>query len=85
VLQPLDVPTLDMVRGLSKIRCDEEEGDFLDAIIVGVQLIHARTQKKKYKKRIYLITDAANQVRDYEQCQQIVDRMKELEIELYVM
>jgi hypothetical protein len=85
MFQPLDVPTLEMVGNLTKIRCDEEEGDFLDGLVVGLDTIHRRTAKKKYTKQIFLVTDAANQVKDMDQASSVLDRIKELEVQLFVM
>jgi len=51
---------LDALRGIDEINCADRaatKGDILDGLIVGMDMIARHCGTKKYKKRIFLITD----------------------------
>ena len=85
VLQPIDIPSLDFVRGLSKLKPSSVAGDFLDGLVVSLDLLHKRTDKKKYQKRIILVTDAASQIKDAEDIETIMEQTKGMDVTLQIM
>ena len=84
-LQSIDVPTLDLVRSLSKVEASSLAGDFVDGMVVSLDLLHKRTAKKKYSKRIILLTDAASEIEGAEDIQQIIDQIKEMDVILQIL
>ena len=73
-------PTVELLRALRNVKSvswgDRNAsigGDFLDGLIVASDAIYQRTEKRKFKRRIVLYTDAAYET-------QFLDRQQELNI-----
>lgn len=49
---------IDLLRYISTITPEGADGDFIDALIVGMDLLIRKTAGKRYEKRIFLVTDA---------------------------
>ena len=70
---PLKTPNLDLLECIDNVQCNKngKNGDALDALLVGAQIIINFVNKKKYKKRIFMITDGLSPINDTEQMEQI--------------
>ena len=80
---------LDALRGIDEINCADRvatKGDILDGLIVGMDMIARHCGTKKYKKRIFLITDGEKQtqVSDKEK-RAIIQSMNESDTRLNVI
>lgn len=62
-----------------------EAADFVDGLIVALDLMHERTQKKKYTKTIYIITAAAYPVGSIDDLESVCERLTETETKLVVV
>nr|CAG4711704.1 unnamed protein product [Naegleria fowleri] len=62
VEQPIDTVSLDLFKIVDSLNIDtigmSSQGDLLDAIIVATDMIKVRCGKRKYMKRIFVVTDA---------------------------
>eukprot|EP01012_Entosiphon_sulcatum_P025587 TRINITY_DN30931_c0_g1_i1.p1 TRINITY_DN30931_c0_g1~~TRINITY_DN30931_c0_g1_i1.p1 ORF type:complete len:790 (+),score=120.93 TRINITY_DN30931_c0_g1_i1:94-2370(+) len=85
VQQPLTVPDMTLFRSASNIASEGYHGDLLDGIIVGTNMIHARTAGKKYAKRMFVITDAGNQVKNREDLKVVLPAVQREGISLFVI
>ena len=74
---PLQTPNLDLLECIDNVQCNKTEsgkiGDALDALLVGAQSIINFCGTKKYKKRIFLITDGLTKINDTEQIETIAN------------
>ena len=84
VASALEVPSLNLVRFMDQIQTTPQSADFVDALVVGVDMLVSFCGKKKYNKRIFLITDGNSKVNDAD-LNDIVSTMNENEIKLNVM
>jgi len=82
---PIDRPSVDLLRNISGISTCNQAGDLIEGLIVALDMIRARTQNKKYNRKIYLITDGENPVEGSEDLPAVVDMMKGLDVQLVVM
>lgn len=85
VERQLSPPTLEFLRHLDSIRPTKQTGDWIDALIVGIDLLAKHCQKRKYNKRIFLITDGQSKTADTEDLKQVASNLKEAEIKLNVI
>merc|ERR1712129_190976 len=74
----LNTPNLDLLECIDIVQCNPDptsgtHGDAIDALLVAAQLIIGFCGKKKYKKRIFMITGAATPIEDVEQIQTIAN------------
>lgn len=58
--------------------------DLVDALVVGLNQLGEKTEKKKYNREIVLLTDAAGEVKDTDDIDPVVHRMQQLECVLNV-
>jgi len=83
---PIDRPNVDLIRKMVDISVnDNMTGDLIEGLIVGLDMLRQRTEKKKYNRKIYLITDGANPVEGAEDLPAVVEMMTNLEVELTVL
>lgn len=61
------------------------KGDILDGFIVSLDLLFRRTDKKKYTKRLIVITDAESPITDASDIDTVMDMMKNMECHLDIM
>jgi len=75
------IATLHVTPGSQDLR-----GDFCDGIIVAADALFRRTQKKKFERRIILITDAEHRVMvDHKQLLVVLDSLRDMECRLEVI
>jgi hypothetical protein len=65
----------DMYKMILRVTHDVNAGDWLDAIIVAMDMIMSHCGQKKFEKRIVLITHASTPVRDSEQIQVVAQAL----------
>jgi ATP-dependent DNA helicase 2 subunit 2 len=70
---------------LDTIRAASQTGDWIDALIVGIDMLARHCQKRKYNKRIFLITDGQSKTADIEDLKEVANNLKEAEIKLNVI
>lgn len=58
VVKELSKPDLEMIRFIDQINPEGAQGDFIDALIVALDMIIDTTGTRKFQKRIFLLTDA---------------------------
>lgn len=78
VLRELKRPDLSLLKLIDSIQCDNssscKQGDWVDALLVAMEMISSRVKKLKFTKRIYLVTNGAMHIIDDAQAlQQICD------------
>eukprot|EP01079_Euglenida_sp_SAG-EU17-18_P006238 gene6238-1113_t len=80
---PLMSPTVDMLQQIDRIPGEGQDGDWLDAVVVAVDMLHNRPGK--VKRKVTLISDACHDVSPHgEMLPAILDSMKNEGIELMV-
>jgi ATP-dependent DNA helicase 2 subunit 2 len=80
---PVRVPDLDMLEAVDAMFVDPEnieEADAMDALLVGLQVIHDRVQHYKFTKKLYLITACGSAIQDQDQLDEIADRVKDVDV-----
>ncbi|KAH3742839.1 ATP-dependent DNA helicase [Pelomyxa schiedti] len=82
VISELMGPTLSLLKRISTLTTDI--GGFIDALVVGMDMIARKTMKKKYKKRIFLITDGGCPVLQ-DNLDVILERLNSMEIRLNII
>ena len=71
---------------LSPKKADSTSGDLCDGIIVASDALFRRTDKKKYKRRLVVFTDAQHEINvDESQLMMVVEGLKKLECTLTVI
>ena len=77
---------LQFFRDVQELQAEKEEiekGDMMDGLIVGLDMLCKFVGSKKYKKRIFLITDGEKQTKfTNQEVSQIVDTIKENDVKL---
>jgi hypothetical protein len=89
----LKTPCSQTLRSIRNIQCTINEtmisstrGDLCDGLILAADALHRRTNGKKYKRTIVLITDAEHEVHvNGEQLQCVLDGLIRMEVELIVL
>eukprot|EP01104_Vermistella_antarctica_P009440 TRINITY_DN242_c2_g1_i1.p1 TRINITY_DN242_c2_g1~~TRINITY_DN242_c2_g1_i1.p1 ORF type:complete len:766 (-),score=263.58 TRINITY_DN242_c2_g1_i1:75-2372(-) len=84
VLQGIQPPDIGSVRELEGVEPEGVAGDFVDAIIVAMDMLIHHTSGKKYEKRVFLITDAGCAVNQAD-FSIVLDKFKEMECSLNVL
>ena len=85
ILQELDVPSPDTLLLASALEASTVTGDILDAIVVAIQSIEAKIGKKKYKKRLFIITDGNCTANSPDQLQDIIDQINVQDVRVNVI
>lgn len=85
VLQELDVPTLDSMLLMNTLTPTNATGDLLDSVVVAVSMISNRVGKKKYKKRLFIITDGNCSTNSADQLQDIIDQINLQDIRVNII
>ena len=82
-ISQIDLPFFREVQSIQAEAQPQEKGDILDALIVSLDMLCRFCGTKKYRKRIFLITDGEKST-EYaeEEVSQIVDTIKENDIKL---
>lgn len=84
VLRDIGTPDLDLLRDIEAIAPNKASGDFIDALIVGMDmLINYPNKAKKPINRIYLVTNAAGEV-NKDELKVVLEQFKKLETALFV-
>eukprot|EP00980_Cylindrotheca_fusiformis_P028390 scaffold22596_cov131-Cylindrotheca_fusiformis.AAC.19 len=83
-------PTPNILRKIQSLQVSTDSsslrGDFCDGIIVATDSLYQRTNKKKYHRRIVLITDGEHKVKvDPQQLSVVLDGLRDLECTLEVI
>jgi hypothetical protein len=89
----LKTPCSHTLRSIRNVQCTINEtmtsstrGDLCDGLILAADALHRRTNGKKYKRTIVLITDAEHEVQvNGEQLQCVLDGLIRMEVELIVL
>ena len=81
----LNTPNLDLLECIDNVQCnpDGKEGDGIDALLVAAQIIINYVGTKKFRKRIFMITDAATPINDVDQIQAIAESFCKENIQFY--
>jgi ATP-dependent DNA helicase 2 subunit 2 len=85
VSRDLDVTTLGFLTSLDGIQTTDSEGDLLNALMVGLDLLHKRTAKKKYSKRLFLVSDGGSSISGVDDVGPILDSLEAMECKMTVM
>lgn len=78
-------PNLDFLEAIESVNVQRGKADLFDAILVASGALDVRVGKKKFLKRILLITDAAEPLADLDQLDQIAAGMNDLDVRLNVI
>jgi len=85
-------PSVDLLRRISSLEATEEDkavglrGDICDAILVAADAIYHRSNKRKFQRRIVLLTDAGHDVvLDIQQTLHVVESLRDLDCRLAVI
>ena len=83
-LEPANISLLDYLEGL--MVNEENDADIIDALLVAMGMIHDVCGTKKYKIRIYIITNAACQANsDPEALNEIIGAINALDIHINIL
>jgi len=76
-----------LLKEIVELKYEGAEGDLFDAIVVATDMLVQHTGKRKYTKRILLITDCGSPCSSWpdEMLEQVVDNFKTKEIALHVV
>jgi ATP-dependent DNA helicase 2 subunit 2 len=86
IVRPIIAPDADFLTPLEAATLsDGHQADMFDALIVAADLIHERTENKRYNRRIVFVTNADSVVKKKEQLQVIIDGLKNKSISLVVI
>jgi ATP-dependent DNA helicase 2 subunit 2 len=88
VLSPIDTPTLSVcekLRELAPASDDTIHADLLDGLIVSLDLMHRRTDGKKYEKKLLVITDAASKINDASDVEPVVSMIQAMDVKLQIV
>ena len=67
---------MDLYQSVVSIAATESQGDLLNALMVALDLLHKRTAKKKYSKRLFLVTDGGSPIAGVEDVDPILDSLE---------
>eukprot|EP00164_Ancoracysta_twista_P005692 GFYU01007816.1.p1 GENE.GFYU01007816.1~~GFYU01007816.1.p1 ORF type:complete len:757 (-),score=282.95 GFYU01007816.1:39-2186(-) len=62
VLKDLNVPDMDYLTALEAVEAEGGPSDFIEAMVVGMHVMQEKIQKKKYTRRLFLVTDAETEI-----------------------
>lgn len=86
------VPTVSLLRAIEALQpttpssASKLRGDICDAIIVAADALYRRTAKRRYKRKIVLLTDAEHEVAlDGQQIATVLDSLRSMECRLEVI
>lgn len=85
ILQELDVPTSDSMLLVSSLEPSRVSADILDSIVVAITLIDTKIGKKKYKKRLFILTDGNCLIKSPDQLQDIIDQINIIDIKVNII
>lgn len=85
VLSPLAKPPISLLAELRDVQPEEDSCDFINGLVVAVDLMHRRTNKKQYTRSIYLVTPAEDQIEGIDDLELICERMLALQTSLCVI
>ena len=85
VLEELDMPSLDTLTILSAVEPSTTKADILDSIVVAVSMIEAKIGSKKYKKRLFILTDGNCLCNSVDQLQDIIDQINIQDIRINII
>ncbi|CAK4080421.1 unnamed protein product [Aphanomyces euteiches] len=87
VLSTINPVTLDLAKQIQTLEpaSVETPADILDGMIVGLDLIIRRTEKKKYDKRLIVITDAATRINNPADMEVVCNMIQNLEVHLHII
>lgn len=88
----IDKLDLEAFRQLEAIECDQRAlpegsgGDLMDGLIVGIDMMARHCGTRKYKKRVFLITDGERETKyDKAELKQVIQSMNEQDMRLNVI
>eukprot|EP00742_Colponemidia_sp_Colp-10_P004962 GILJ01005302.1.p1 GENE.GILJ01005302.1~~GILJ01005302.1.p1 ORF type:complete len:723 (-),score=144.13 GILJ01005302.1:98-2182(-) len=81
----INVSDLDFLKFMDDIGATDQEGDFLDGLVVGLDALIKRVGKKAYSKRVFLITDGESPVAGKGDVPQIVNQLLNMEARFNVI
>lgn len=84
VFRNIEQPDIELIRAIENdIQGQNAEGDFVDALIVAVDMLGKHTAGKKFNKRIIMVTDAGSPCHP-DQIEKIVEEMNSKEMKLQI-
>ncbi|KAF9433138.1 ATP-dependent DNA helicase II subunit 2 [Entomortierella beljakovae] len=85
VLQPLGVARLDLMKGIQDdVKLGETMGDYMDGLIVALDMMTKFCKKLKYEKKIYILTDAFAEI-NREGVEQVMSALSDDGVQLNVI
>ncbi|GAB5360119.1 hypothetical protein AAMO2058_000599900 [Amorphochlora amoebiformis] len=78
-------PDLDVLETLADAEPEDAEGDVLDALFVGLELIVSEVRHLKFKKRIFLVTDGGGATKDTQHVEALAREMAFQDVRLNVI
>jgi len=88
-IRAIEKLNLDSLRACDNIQCEakpQPRGDVMDGLIVGMDMLTRHCGTKKYKKRIFVITDGEKMTKyDQKEKSQVIQSMNESDTRLNVI
>ncbi|KAF2069356.1 hypothetical protein CYY_009327 [Polysphondylium violaceum] len=84
VVNDIEEPTIETLKYLENLSPGESKGDVIDALIVGMDMLIHKTEKKKYQKRIFLVTNAKDPI-NTDDLSIVKDQFKKIEAKLNII
>eukprot|EP01114_Cavostelium_apophysatum_P020328 TRINITY_DN6786_c0_g1_i1.p1 TRINITY_DN6786_c0_g1~~TRINITY_DN6786_c0_g1_i1.p1 ORF type:complete len:724 (+),score=198.04 TRINITY_DN6786_c0_g1_i1:75-2246(+) len=83
MLHDITPPTVDMLKSLEQLEPQRAEGDIIDGLIVGMDMLN-RHEGKKFERRIFLVTDAGSSI-NAEDLPTVVDHFNKMGSKLNII
>ncbi|EFA77444.1 ATP-dependent DNA helicase [Heterostelium album PN500] len=80
----IEEPTLETLKFLEQLKPGQSRGDIIDALIVAMDMLIHKTAKKKYQKRIFLVTNCYDPI-NKDDLSTLRDQFKKIDVKLNII
>ncbi|GAM18435.1 hypothetical protein SAMD00019534_016100 [Acytostelium subglobosum LB1] len=80
----IEEPKIETLKYLENLSPGESRGDLIDALIVAMDMLINKTEKKKYQKRIFLVTNANDPI-NKEDLSTLQEQFKKIDVKLNII
>ena len=75
---PMEKPDVNTIKYISNVKCSKNQGDLIDGIVVGQDILNRTNVKKAYNRIMVVFTDGETAVEGVEDLETIVGNMKSI-------
>eukprot|EP01132_Coremiostelium_polycephalum_P004803 gene4803-5989_t len=84
MVNEIQEPTIETLKFLENLTPGNARGDVIDALIVGMDMLIHKTDKKKYQKRIFLVTNAKDPI-NTDDMTIVKEQFKKIDVKLNII